>query len=1389
MDPSTLASLTAEQKRELLSKLLKRQAESAKRFPMSAGQQGLWHAFRRSPQLTAFNVFLPTRIRDPFDTQALQKSINFIAQRHAALRTTFSDDGGQLNQIVHDDLMPSFTLTEMLGANDEAVRQRVMLETLVPFDLVKGPLLRISVYKLAENDWIILALTHHIIVDFWSLVLILGELRHCYPIFAKGQTPELPAAIDNYKQFVQDQAGLMNSDAGNRLSEFWQKNLEGVSSVIELPLDKPRPAAFTNRADCEPVRLSQGVSQRVVQLAGSCRATPFSVMHSAMQLFLHRYSRQEEFFVGSPFAGRLHQKYEQTVGFFINMLPVKATIHDQLTFAELISQTTSRLVDTLEHEAFPIAEIVRRANIGRDPSRSPLFQVSCTFERAQKQEELGRASFLFPDQKVVFQFGGLHQESFYIPHPTCHYDLEFIFEHSANGLQAMLIYCRDLFSAESIAHMAKNFSSLLDSLLANPHLPLAQVPWQKSDLIKPATAQPSPSAEHADGRVTDRVDRMILESARRVPTALAVKSNEIDLTYDQLVSLASGLAQQLRTHGVTKDVLVPVVCSSGALAVVGMLAVQLAGGAPVPIDSAQPSVDVSQVALEMKAPCILTDDVVSLSRKSLHCPLLPVQMLERSSSSTAVFTASTSRGSDTSPVDSPLVISSALPSDLAYLIYTSGSTGVPKGVLIEHAAICNTLHWRNRVLQLNETDRVLMPLSHQFDAAVGIIWSCLAQGASVVWPSEEHKRDPAKLVEFLEQEKITVLPAVPSFLRVLASTGQLSRCIRLRMIWTGGEQVPPELPEQLRMQTEAELWNLYGPTETAVEATAINITDHSPSELMTIGRPIDNAEIAIVDKLNRLVPMTVPGQIAIGGAGLARGYFNDLDLTQRKFIADPRDSSKRLYLTGDLGRILPDGRIEFMGRDDHQVKLRGYRIELGEVESVLQSHPHIERAAVIVDQPASANANLIAYVSGHSELDTEAVRTYLAQRLAAYKVPAAIVVLPELPMTTSGKVDRKRLPREVPQHAWLENIVQPRNALEAYLVQAWCAELKLERIGIHQNFFEVGGSSLQAAMLTTQLSKQLQVHVPTALLFDLADIAQLAERLAMLHPQVLAAKFGKECISFYEVAQSHSDSSVHPLLAPLKPNGDNRPVFMVHPPGGIVVCYRELARYLPANQPLYAIRSRGLHGAEQLPESIEAMAADYLKALKTIQPNGPYLLGGWSLGGLVAYEMARQLLASGEEVQRLIFLDTTIPEGAADCVPVEEQVNVGLEYGIELTLDQLGDLSPEEQLPLLHDHADKLGILAAQSPPEVVQQVLQDLQSLFHHHVTVSRKYRLQPIPARLLLLRPTEVPFDLKVSEDRGWRHLFEKVDVRFVPGHHHSMVQTPHVKRLAEVIGQSLD
>lgn len=1424
-----LASLSDSQQRLLLAQLLRDKTLAQSRFPMSAGQQGLWHAFRRNPNLTAFNVFLPTRIRGPLCADALRESIFWVARRHSALRTTFSDAGGKLWQIVHESLMPEFQSHLRLDCTDQQLQESVSREVLRPFCLESGPLMRVIAYQAGTNDWVVVAVTHHIIVDFWSLIIILGELRSVYPEIRAGRQPRLAPAVDNYRDFVSEQQSLIASSRGRQMSEYWQEILEQTPPVLELPTDLQRPAAFTHRAASLPLRISRECSQRIVRLAVESRSTPFAVVHSVLQVLLSRYSRQSSFFIGSPFSGRSNQKFEQTVGFFINMLPVKASVDAQQSFAELIRQTTFRLMETLDNEAIPIAEIVRSASLARDPSRSPLFQVSCTFERAQRREELGRAGFLFPDQTKVFDFADMHQESFYIPHPTCHYDLEFVFEQSEEGLSAMLIFCRDLFESHSMQQLATNFSSLLESLLMHPTQPLAQVAWNAasqasesqskppaavgdlqgdhrqsisqaaSQTISPQTISQAASQDSKAG-----VDKLIQRSIQHFSDQIALKWSGRGVTYRELAWAARQLADRMVQRGIVAEQLVPVLCRQGPSAFAGMLAVHLAGGAAVPVDLSQPSISIDRVLAETACPYAVTDslaemrEVVSTDRwlqLNLSEPMAPRFHCR----DVGLVTDNASRDAR----------------QLAYMIYTSGSTGQSKGVLVEHGSICHTLKWRSRALPLTCDDRILMLLSHQFDACLGIGWSGLAQAATLVWPDAASRLDPALLLQQIQSERITVLPIIPSMLRILANHPSFEKCASLRSIWTGGEALPPDLPWLIRSKLPVSLWNLYGPTEASVEATAAEVTLHPKNANMHIGKPIDGMEVLVLDSTGQPNPACVPGEIALAGPGLARGYFGDPDLTARRFVRHPLKPSTRLYLTGDLGRQLTDGNVEFLGRLDHQVKVRGYRVELGEIESVLESHPGIERAAVVVDSSTATAGRLVAYVKPQPKSRSEQSRSsssgtdfgcgleskmrsdelieFLAARLSQYKLPSAIVILDELPLTSSGKVDRKRLPAPSENVLHHERKVPARNGLEQWLADEWCKELGCSSIGVHQNFFEAGGSSLQAAVVTTRMSSALEVHVPTALLFDLATIAQVARRLFELYPQLMTQRFGPSLGEFYAqaaaVESSASVSRVNSLLAPLKADGALPPLFMVHPPGGIVLCYRELAGNLPANQPLWAIRSRGLHGHETLPQSLTEMATDYVAAVRSLQAEGPYLLGGWSLGGLVAFEMAKQLIRDGQEIRRLVFLDSTIPEGAADRVPVEEQTNVGLEYGLALTLDQLGQLSPDEQLPMLYEHAAKMGILTEQSEPEVVERVLKDLQSLFHHHVRLCRAYRLEPIPVSLLLLRPQEVPCALDVPEDRGWRHLVSQVSVRWTPGHHHSMVQAPHAKKLAQTIAREID
>ncbi len=1357
-----IASLTPEQQRELLAKLLreraaKQQAISSDTFAMSVGQAGLWYAYCRDPHATPFNVFLPTRIRSNLDLSALQKSIDFLASRHACLRTTFTDVGGDLRQIVQAHLTPEFKVIDATFASGDMHRLQTMIsaETQRSFNLQEGPLLRMAAFQLADDDYVVLATTHHIVVDFWSLILILAEIREVYPTFVMGRAPQLPLASNNYAEFVSDQQALLNGPASEQLRSYWRKQLQDAPTTLELQTDYERPRAFTGQAAIQTLDISTEISERVFQLASSARTTPFTVIHAAIQVLLHQYTGQHDFLIGSPFSGRCHRKFESTVGFFVNMLPLRADLRGEPSFVQLIERTNTALLEALEFEAYPFSAIVSDLNPPRDSSRSPLFQVSCTFEKAQLRSESGRAGFLFPGERETATLAGLQQESFYVPQQTCHYDIEFIFEQTERGLRGMLCYCRDLFSADSMQSMAENFVGLLDALLSDPRQCVLQ-----SAAIKTTDRDQSELAA-AFEPVT--VIELLQRAAASNPAGIALRCETTAWTYHDLMLQVRGHASQLYRLTSSNDSLdqpiVPVIGPSSADTLIAILGAMYSGVAVVPIDSAQPSVS--------------RDDLLEDIGTShvLEAPFEP--------SADADFQ------------------SVCKLNDLAYIIYTSGSTGRPKGVMVEHQAICNTLAWRRSAVPVKAGDRVLMLLSHQFDAGLGIALSTLTQGAELVWADAEARRDVHSLVEQIIRDSITVLPAIPSLLRLVVEHPKFHECKALRMLWTGGEAMPRELPNLVKQRTTAQLWNFYGPTEAAVEAIAAPIGTHDQRCSVPLGLPIAGADVYVIDHGHRLLPDTMPGELAITGRGLARGYLNRAELTKERFV-QLRVGSKtvRAYRTGDRGRRLRNGQFEFLGRTDYQVKVRGYRIELEEIEQYVMAHPLVAQAVVIVAEPDSMAAQLVGYVRLREPVQNPVeaaslIRHDLATRLPAYKIPVQLVVLEVIPQTASGKVDRKRLPA-VAIKASLRTMIAPSTPLESYLAEAWCESLKLESVSVDQNFFELGGSSLQAAMLTAKLSQGLGVHVPTSLLFDLADISHIAQRIAQLYEVHIAERFGLSSVTAYvgrvdsnrSMVTSNSAAAMHPLLAPLKLTGNRRAIFMIHPPGGIVMCYRELAARMDPQQPLIAIRSRGLHGNEPLPQTIEEAATDYIAALQTAQPYGPYRLGGWSLGGLFALEMATQLIASGQEVEQLLLLDTAIPDGASQLVPTDELVSAGSEYGVNLSLKELNELHPDEQLPLLWQHAKSLGVLQEDTPPEVIAQVLQDLKSLFHHHMELATRYEVRPYPGELTLIRPTEVPFEQRIAPDRGWRFVAARVHVRYVSGHHHSMVQMPHVIELAAAL-----
>ncbi|QDV46112.1 Dimodular nonribosomal peptide synthase [Stieleria neptunia] len=1349
-----LDSLSGQQKRELLARLLKqkaaaqqnaaaqreRQPHDSGEFPLSAGQQALWYAYQRAPQVTAYNVALPSRFRSAIDLDAMRRSVEALVDRHSALRTVFaeSESTHQPVQRIQTTLTPEFRVVETPSASQAELAAWVTDEINRPFDLTRGPLLRLAAFRIAADDVVMVATTHHIVVDFWSLVLIMDEIRQLYPALANGRQPNLAAAPCNYERFVCAQADLVTSDRGEQIAEYWQTQLAAVPAVIEWPTDFERPASFTHRASVVPLNFPPGMGAKVTALSRRLGVTGNVVVMALLQVLVGRFAGQDSFSIGTPFSGRSQREFEKTVGFFVNLLPITVDLSSNPTLEQLIATVGQNMIDALAGESLPLAEIVRASGVGRDPRRHPLFQVSCTFEKSQIASEQGRAGFVIGNDHVFDDFAGMRQESFPVQHTSCHYDVEFVFELHGDELRGMICYCRDLFAADTIDSMANQFVALSDQLVADPRQPVKNVPWSGCQ----------PAAPHDSDHKRETLIDLLGDSDH------------------EIVAAAQRFATLLQRRGVEPRALVPVCMKRGRDAWVGILGVMYCGATPIPIDADQPAVS-SEV---LRHDAVIKTVVAAPNdpwANAFGADIVSVDQVDHQDTSTCL---------------------PCTPDDLAYVIYTSGSTGRPKGVMVSHAAISNAMRWQERATPFSPSDRALVLLSHQFDATLPLVVTTAQQNASLVWPDQIDRLDLDQLIEQILRDRITILQTVPSVLRAIAAHPRFAECTSVRQIWTGGEAMPSELPEWIHSKLDCELWNFYGPTEAACQVTAHRVSHVPPDRRIPIGREIDGVHVHLVDTQLAPVPVGVPGQIVISGRGLADGYLNQPELTEQSFLAsqqirDGDGKPSRVYLTGDLGRRRGDGTIEFLGRVDHQIKLRGYRIELEEIERTIERFPGVERAAVKVIRPGSRGERLAAFVAGVDASQRESLNRHLSTSLPPYKRPATIHVLDQLPLNANGKIDRKRLTEPVSDDTSVDDSLRPRNALETFLERRFAAALEQDSIGIDVNFFEAGGTSLQAAVLTSELSDELGFSIPTALLFDLGDIRSVASRLVDLHEASLRDRFGdasiRECRPAVSANETESEKDADALLVELKRSDDAAPVFMIHPPGGIVVCYRELAGRLPEDQPLVAIRSRGLHGAERLPSTLSEMASDYVRSIRRRQPSGRYFIGGWSLGGVIAFEVARQLAAGGADLAGLILLDSTVPER---CDP--ESASAGLEYGLDLSLDELSELSADEQLPFLYQHAQRLGVLQEDTPTAVVQKAIADLQRLFAHHVELCQGYEIQPMDAPVLLLRPRDVPGKADQRPDRGWGRWTGEVTVSTVSGHHHSMVKSPGAGEIAEQI-----
>jgi amino acid adenylation domain-containing protein len=1030
---------------------------------LSFAQERLWLLDQLLPRSMAYNVPRALRLRGRLDETALQKALDALVLRHEILRTVYTANDGVPRQVVTAGRPVEWTFHDLRGlpaADREAEAWRLLnREIQRPFDLSADLMLRAVLIRLADEDNVLLLMSHHIASDGWSRGVLFRELAALYEV---SRLAELPI---QYADFAAWQRTKLAEQLGEHLA-YWKERLAEAPPLLELPTDRPRPAmqsyAGATLYRRFPGRLLQGL-RGLSQKEGT---TLFMTLLAAFQVLLHRWTGQADLLVGTPVSGRNRVETEPLIGDFVNMLVLRTDLGGDPPFRELLRRVRAMALEAYEHAELPFEKLVAELQPERALSYSPLFQVMFALERGPAPGP---------------EFPGLSCEPLDIATPTAKHDLLVSLLDDGQELRGGFEYATGLFDAATVERLIGHFQCLLEGIVADPGqrlsaLPLLTQAEQRQTLIEwNATREEFSRGEH--------IHSLFEAQAARRPDAPALWFEGQRLTYGELNRRANQLAHYLRKQGVGLETRVGICVERCPEMIVGMLGIMKAGGAYVPLDPTLPRDRLGFMTEDAQVPLLLSQERLRdrLPEQTAHVIYLD---------------ADWGRVAGESGADLRLHFSDE---HLAYVIFTSGSTGRPKGVQLPHRAVVNFLRHMHRRPGMTQRDTHLGVATMSFDASILDFYVPLTAGACLAIVPREATTDPWLLAEALRHSATTVMHATASTWRLLLESGWPGD--KGLKVLAGGEALPWALAQQL-LDRSAEVWNLYGPTETAVYSTIHRVEPADGAVL--VGRPIANTQVYLLDRHNRPVPVGVPGEVCIGGAGVSRGYLNRPELTAEKYVPDPfgSEAGSRLYRTGDLGRYRPDGTLECLGRIDHQVKVRGHRIELGEIEAVLRQHPSVREAVALAWEDVPGDKRLVAYVvavPGQEPAERE-LHAFLQEKLPEYMVPSAFVTLESLPLSPNRKVNRSALPRPEQTGQAEEEFVPPATPLEQTLADIWAGALGVERIGCRDNFFRRGGHSLLAMQVVARVRDALQVDLPVRLLFEvptLADMARAVEQLLL----------------------------------------------------------------------------------------------------------------------------------------------------------------------------------------------------------------------------------------------------------------------------------------------------
>lgn len=1323
--------------------------------PLSYGQQALWFVQQSDPESAAYNIPAPIRLHtSQLDEAKLQASLAAVVARHPLLRTTFTTHEGKPLQKILPTAPLDWTVIDATAWDAATLLDQVHLHAQRPFALENAPALRVLLFRRLNEPSVLLLCVHHLICDDWSAQVILEELKAFY-------TQPAPVALlplaRQYTDYIYWQTELLSQE-GSQLAEYWQKQL-AAPPVLHLPTDYPRPPLLKLRGATYPFQLMPELAQQLKALARAEGVTLYTLLLSAFAVLLYRYTGQDDLLIGSPTsASRSQQEFARTVGYFVNPIVLRANAAGNPSFKTFLHQLRQTVLEGLAHQAYPFPLLVKQIQPARDASRSPLFQTMFVFQNLHLEKTTASAS------AAAIEF-----EVFETPQMEGQVDLILVMEEATDGaLVGAFKYHTDLFQATTIARLIGHWQTLLTGIVtAHPlgvNTPIANLP-----LLTPAEQQQLLVEWNATGRAfpADLCFHQLFErQVEQTPDAPAVVfveqapegndpdqalvSNSQSLSYRNLNAHANQLAQQLRTLGVGgalgAEVIVGVYAERSLELSVALLGILKAGGAYLPLDPAYPPDRLDFMVQDAQVSVIVTQ------------PHLVERLPAAARQSQIVCLDPTWHTLEGYSIANPLW--AVTPERLAYVIYTSGSTGKPKGVLVEHRGLTNLALAQSRVFGVQPASRVLQMASLNFDASISEIAMALCCGAALYLARQSALLPGPSLTHLLQAQAITHVTLTPSALAVLAADA----FPQLETLIVAGEACSADLVK--RWAKGRRFFNAYGPTENTVCATIMACTGTPYAEgeqAPPIGRPMDNVQVYVLDQQRQPVPIGVPGELYIGGVGVARGYLNRPELTAERFIdvcvgladfgsgADEvmahrasKIENQKLYKTGDLVRYLPDGNLEFLGRIDHQMKVRGYRIELGEIEAQVKAHPGVQDAVVVVQGEGAASRLVAFWVPNPATTVTaDELRQHLAARLPEYMVPALWTTLAQLPLTPNGKVDRRALANHTPK---LEgepkaNFVSPRNKSEEALATLWAEVLQLSTVGVQDDFFALGGHSLLAVRLLSRIEQQYGRRVPMANFLQGATIEQMATTLAQ---------------AGQELAKPGAWSPVV-AIQPATPAPTAPPLFCIHPVGGNILCYRELAKALGPAQPVYGIQAFGLENGQTPLTSIEAMAAHYCEAIRQVQPHGPYYLAGWSLGGVIAFEMAQQWTAQGETVALVALIDSYAYTDEAARQSLQQEVQ-------------------DETTLWAYFQEDLQRLTAGQSHTSAADEAsLQTWWQLFRANTLALAHY----VPAAY---RQPLLLFLADAADEHGWRTVANGgLSLCQIGGNHYTILQAPQVQTLA--------